>query len=474
VARAADEESLRNLLPDLRIETARGPYILFAATVGAPAPTRAAAHASALNVLLVSIDSLRADHLSAYGYRRPTSPAIDALASEGVRFDHAVSQAPWTLPAHASLLTSLYPGHHGADSPRRALDPNVTTLASILAGAGYAAHAVVSGPLLRREHGLDVGFHTYDDALARTSHRESHSAVTSGETLERALALLETTKEPFLLFLHFWDVHYDYRPPPPYDTRFDPGYTGAVTGEGFADDPAIHAGMAARDREHLIALYDGEIAWVDAHVARLLEALSRRGLAERTIVALTADHGDEFFEHGAKGHQHALYEELLHVPLILRSPRLVPGSHVPNRVELIDVVPTLLDLAAVPAPAGLQGRSLVPLLRGEPWHDRPSFAETTRAAKPETVARRTPAWAVYAGADKLISFARLHTPELYRLAEDPHERNNLYPGDPAGELERQLRRWRSRAPRQAGRAGDLPDDALEALRALGYLNDREN
>ena len=206
-----------------------------------------------LNVLLISVDSLRADHLGTYGYERDTSPAIDALAAEGVVFEAAFSHAPWTLPAHASLLTSLYPRSHRADRLKARLAPGVETIASVLSAAGYDTAAVVTGPFMKRIFGLDAGFRSYDDSLATRSLRESAAGVTSDRLHQRALRQLERLEPPFFLFLHYWDVHYDYEPPEPYDRLFDPDYDGTMDGRGFERNPEVNAGMDRRDLEHLVS-----------------------------------------------------------------------------------------------------------------------------------------------------------------------------------------------------------------------------
>ena len=425
------------------------------------------------NVILISIDSLRADHLACYGYERPTSPAIDALAAGGVLFERAVAQAPWTLPSHASLFTSLYTRTHQTGDVSRRLPP-FPTLATELAGAGYSTMAVVGGTFMQTEFGLDRGFEIYDDELAKAGHRQSHRAVTSPETLEKSLQLLGTSPSPFFLFVHFWDVHYDYIPPAPYDTLFDPDYEGDITGHRFYGNDAVNAGMDPADLEHILALYDGEIAWVDEHVAKLLSELEARGLAEDTLVVLTADHGDEFFEHGLKGHTHSLYEELLHVPLVVRGPGVPSAVRVPQRVELIDVMPTVLELVGLPVPDGAQGRSLRPLLDGAPWPPRPSFAETSKARKTANKADKGYASTVYLEERKLIQYERQrHPDEVYSLGDDPGEHNDLS-ASPAGAapLLEAHRSWLERIP--TGRAalhGGLDAHTLEQLKGLGYVDD---
>ena len=228
------------------------------------------------NIILISIDSLRADHLQCYGYQRPTSPAIDALAADAILFERASSQAPWTLPSHASLLTSLYPRSHQATKLNRSLPRRVSTLASELKRAGYNTHAIVSGPFMQRSFGMAQGFDTYDQNLALGGHTKSHKAITSPRIQRRTSRFLDETPSPFFLFLHYWDVHHDYIPHAPYDEMFDPDYEGDLPRLGMISSRRVRSGMPPRDLQHLVALYDGEIRWVDHHIGLLLDELKER------------------------------------------------------------------------------------------------------------------------------------------------------------------------------------------------------
>lgn len=443
------------------------------------------------NVVLISVDSLRADHLGTYGYARDTSPAIDAFAAEAVVFEAAFSQAPWTLPSHASLLTSQYPRTHRADGLRARLAPGVETLASVLSAAGYDTAAVVTGPFMKRTFGLDAGFRSYDDSLATRSLRGSHAGVTSNRLHERALTQLDRLKPPFFLFLHYWDVHYDYEPPEPYDRLFDPDYDGTLDGKSFEQNPEVHAGMEARDLEHLVALYDGEIRHFDGYLRRLLEALRQRGLTEDTIIVFTADHGDEFYEHGEKGHGHSIYNELVRVPLLIRAPGAAGGLRVSRTVQHVDVFPTILELAGLePRAHDLQGRSLVPLLEGGSLPSRPVFVETSRfrrakspqapkpggPAKPIAAVRPgrrsfSTALSVIEGRHKLIRHSDpAFADELYDLQADPGEVQALI--DPAvhARLDAVLASWIAEFPRRARAArADVDPDTARELEALGYV-----
>ena len=429
------------------------------------------------NILLISIDSLRADHLGCYGYERPTSPAIDALGKQGVVFERAISQAPWTLPSHASLLTSLYGRTHQTNDISRQLPPGIPTLASTLTVAGYDTSAVVSGTFMKTRFGLNSGFAHYDDEIAEFDHRRSHETVTSPAIHRKAEEILSRAQEPFMLFLHYWDVHYDYAPPPPYDTQFDPGYGGKLTSKGFLKNKRIKPGMSEADLQHVVALYDGEIAWVDAHIAKLMATLEASGLDERTIVILTADHGDEFFEHGGKGHSHSLYAELVNVPLIIRGPGITPGLRVATPVELIDIMPTILDLVNAGSLDGLQGRSLRSALAGSELTSQPVFSETTRARvkKPDPW---TESWSIQNGDQKLIRHGEgpggepARPTERYDLGADPGEQSSVVsPGSP-DPLQEALERWLERIPLGPGSLNKGVDEAtMEQLKTFGYTGD---
>jgi len=459
-------------------------------TSGAAAPGIAGSKPS---IVLISIDSLRADHLGCYGYSRSTSPNVDALAADGVLFENPVAPAPWTLPSYASLFTGLYPRTHqttsitlkgddahepSAPSKRqkliyRRLPPKTPTLASSLRAAGYSTHAILATPLLHARFGLDAGFDTYNDDLARIGGRRAHRAVNSPQVTDAALKALDRLKPPFFLFIHYWDVHYEYLPPPPFDTRFDPDYPGGLSPAQFLDSRNIALDSDPRDLQHWVALYDGEIAWTDEHVGRIIAELKARGLYDDAIVIFTADHGDAFFEHGLKGHQHSLYQELLRVPLVVRGPGFQRGRRVAQNVSLVDLMPTLLEIVRAKPPAGVQGRSLLPLLRGGTLPDRPVFAETTHARKSRSEPR-CEAWCMIDGAHKLIVYEPgRYPPELYDLAADPLEQRNLGDGPRYAALRARFDQWFQQTPVGVAAAhGEMEDSMKSGLKALGYLGDQ--
>jgi arylsulfatase A-like enzyme len=435
------------------------------------------------NVLLISIDTLRPDHLGCYGYERPTSPALDALAAEGARFTTAVSPTSWTLPAHMTLLTALPPEVHGVIDDGLRLDASTVTLAEVLRARGYATAGFVSGPYLDAGYGFARGFDHYDDYSAvRLSQPAVHRARTSPALFGVLDAWLEewhvapAPRKPFFVFLHMWDVHYDFNPPPPYDTLFDPTYTGDVDGEDFETGTQVYAGMPARDLEHVIALYDGEIRYTDEWVGRIVDALRRRGVLDETVTIVTSDHGEEFFEHGMKGHRNGLYDESIRVPLVIRHPTAIPpGTVVDRQVRLMDVAPTVLALTTTPPPPtfGLPqtaelyaARSLLPLIQGTA-PDQPSppaFADLHPHVQS----------AIRHESKKLIQTPFTDPKDhLFDLQKDPNEQTNLATTDPQSKtaLEQELAAWHATAKIAAktARAAAMTEDHKEALRALGYI-----
>ena len=373
------------------------------------------------NVLLISLDSTRRDLLSCYGRRpvhapeRPTSPNLDRLAREGVLMRDAYANSSWTLVSHLSLLTGLTPLAHGVDDVYQSYAGPAPLLAEVLQGAGYRTAGFYSGPLLEPHHGFGRGFERYEacygaelaasaqrelelrqwrDATedptafesASAAHRQarvtmmnlSHADVSSRAVTDAVLNELDDSEDderPFFVFAHYFDPHFDYVPPAKYDV-FDEDYSGAIDGRNFLFNPAIAGpkkGVQSRERiasnrdmEHIQALYEGELAWTDAELGRVLDKLEALGRLDETLIVVVSDHGDEFFEHGSIGHRRTLYEEVVQVPWIMRLPERLPsGVEVAGLVSLVDVPATILELVGLEPPAEGQGRSVLPEVRGE-------------------------------------------------------------------------------------------------------------
>jgi arylsulfatase A-like enzyme len=445
------------------------------------------------NVLLISIDTLRPDHLGCYGYRRQTSPRIDRLAVEGVLFENHISSSSWTLPAHAALFTSLSDSVHGCTDTDKKLADNVVTLAEKFAQAGYQTVGFFSGPYLHPAFGLGRGFAHYEDCTSYASvldhypvdawamdenvMRASHRDITSPRVYAAFKKWFnEHRGSRFFMFIHLWDPHFDFIPPPPYDTLFDPNYTGDITGTDFFFDPRINRTMPARDLQHLVALYDGEIAWTDSYVGKILDDFQQAGLLDHTVVALTSDHGTEFFEHGNKGHRKTLFDESIRIPLLLRYPaRLAAGVRVHAQTRAIDVGPTLLELAGVSSTVPVMGRSLVPLgLNPALPFDETAVSELFSVGH-RVRSLRTLQWKF---------FANLNLGQFFyiNLAADPaevHRHRDLTEGRGRRLAERyqavvkRLQTWRARVS-AAPTTSEIPERVRRQLESLGYVAPSES
>ena len=458
---------LRRLLIALAVVAL--PAALAGCRRGDPESPRAVATESAVerpNVVLISVDTLRADHLGAYGYARPTSPNVDALARRGVTFERATSPSSWTLPAHASLLSGVSPYRHGAISGASRIRDDVPLLAELMRAQGYHTAAFVNAPFVSRAFGFARGFERFDQRF----EQRRRDFAQRREAILDAVARLEP---PFFLFLHYMDVHTPYRPPAEFN-RFakdrrssevlrDLGVKSVLDLQHAARRGPL--GMSAADRDRLIDLYDGEILALDAHLGELLRRLNER--FPDTVVVLTADHGEEFLEHGGFGHGDTLYEEVLHVPLIVAGPDVPGGARVPVVVSLVDVVPTLLERVGAPVPAGLDGRSLVAELGSgddaAAAHADARILALHTASHDGTLSLR----GVRSGVRKLLRDDGKGTRELYDLASDPRELRSLAPAVGDARLEQALATLGVAAP---GAVAAPPDPkAVESLKALGYL-----
>ena len=391
------------------------------------------------SVILVTLDTTRADHIGCYGAARAATPTLDALARGGMRFEHALSPAPLTLPAHASLFSGRVPRRHGVrDNAGFRLDPEVPLLAERLAAAGYTTAAFVSAAVLDRDAGLSRGFAIYDDNVRVGDPRAfDYQERAASQTVDAALSRLDALKPPYFLWIHLYDPHLPYVPPEPYASR-------------FPDRP-----------------YDAEIAFMDAQLGRLLNALKRSGTTHYVVVA--GDHGEGLGEHGEAGHGVFVYQATQRVPLIVTGPGVAPGTTVTSNVGLVDVAPTILDLVKLAAMDGADGRSLVPLIRGA----RPTPPDyEMETLYPSLAYGWAPLRALCAGAYKYIAAPR---PELYELPTDPREtRDLLQPKAPraaarAAEIAGALDKL-TRDDTRIVAADDVSHERRETLSALGYVS----
>ncbi|UCE86438.1 MAG: sulfatase, partial [Deltaproteobacteria bacterium] len=363
------------------------------------------------NVVLVTIDTLRADHCGTYGYERPTTPRLDALAARGAVFDAAYAVSATTLPSAATILTSLPPNEHGVMKNGWVLPERVDTMAEILASHGYDTAAFVSSFVLERRFGTAQGFAAYDDdftgadASSRIRNWEGHDLTApydrrGHQTADRAIAWLKTRQShaPFFLWLHWFDPHSPYDPPQPYRDRF------------ARPD-------AASQKDRWIDLYDGDVRFADEQLGRVLAALDAVAPAERTLTVVVGDHGEGLLDHGWLEHGVHLYEEAVRVPLVVHWPGRIRPQRVPHPVGLVDVLPTLLGLVELPTHAALRGTDLAPILRGETPADpeRAVFMQRRlyRGAMHKGVRVAGPKWAVRWRNWKLIYASLDDVAELY-------------------------------------------------------------
>ena len=419
------------------------------------------------NVLLISIDSTCKDLVGAYG-RDPQhapgispSPNLDRLAEEGVLFEDVSSTTSWTLPSHLSMLTGLPALVHAVDIDMQTPDQSIETLAEALSETGYRTGGFFSGPYLDPRFGFAAGFERYEacfgqelaaatsasdaaqkqmaaaqarnDSVAVDAARRaleeasqkievlSHRDVSSESVTDQGLEFLAADDgRPWFLFLHYFDAHYDYTPPAPFDTRFDPGYEGSIDGHDFISRPDISVPLegdpfrveqqiSTRDLEHIYALYEGELAWTDQQIGRVLARIDELGLKEDTLVIVTSDHGDEFFEHDGLGHRKTLYEEVLQVPLLMRYPgTFEAGRRVETPVSILSIVPTVLDVLDIPSASPFTTRSLAGMAKGRDAKEDEGFLARLVYTLPATQGYSV------GGQPRQVSVLRVFLTETYR------------------------------------------------------------
>jgi len=395
------------------------------------------------NILLITLDTTRADHLSCYGPDGAKTPHLDALAARGVRFTHATAQVPLTLPSHACIMTGAYPPVHGLrDMGGFTLAQSHPTIASVAQSAGFQTAAFVGSRVLSKHFGISNGFATYDDDMSGQtedaipgSYPERRASVVTDRAIEW---LKQNGRNKFFLWAHYYDPHAPYDPPPPYRQTY------------------------SKD------LYSGEIAYTDEQVGRLFDWIDQAGLTSRTLITVIGDHGESLGEHGEMTHGVFLYDSTLHVPLIMAGPDLPANKVIDDQVRSIDIMPTVLEFLHLSPGGEAQGVSLWPLIReGRRVGSNYAYLETlfprTYMGWSELRAMRTDSW-------KLIIAPH---PELYNLERDPHEMDNLiarYPAD-ADELQKKI--WEvagERSKQEKVRSSPVDAQTLQELESLGYVS----
>lgn len=395
------------------------------------------------DVLLITIDTLRADHVGAYGFKNAKTPTIDGLARTGVLFEQAYSQVPLTLASHTSLLTGTYPFHNGVqDFTGQPLSPNIRSVAQALEGQGYDTAAIVSSYVLDRSWGLNRGFGLYYDVFKGSSFLENDPGLVerkAGGSVDEALKWLRRSRtKPFFLWLHLYDPHSGYEPPEPFRTQ-------------FADSP-----------------YDGEIAYADRELGRVIAYLKQRGLYDRTLIILASDHGESLGEHGEKEHGFFVYHSTLHVPLVVKPPLSsgVRAHHVSDPVPIMGIAPTILATLKLhdPVQQQFETESLLATRASTPT---PVYSESFYSFS-------SFGWSpVRTINNQSYQFIEAPKPELYDLRKDPEEKQNLISEQPAvgSVMDQELKNLVLRyAPHDSPSGGSQLDaEAVEKLRALGYM-----
>ena len=382
-------------------------------------------------VLVLLIDTLRRDALGCYGLEGADTPRIDALASEGVRFDQAISASGWTLPSVASLLTGTWPTLHKATGKITRMTPiteDLPVASEVFAAAGYETLGFVNAAFLSPLLGLGRGFDLFD-------HRHAYNKEIrrADETVDAALgAIHERPGQKLFVLVHLFDAHLDYDAPEPYRYEFTEGRVDPPAPLAMQTVRALGDSPSEADAEYVRGLYQGEVAFIDRAVGRLVDGLQELGVWDRTTFVLTSDHGEEFWDHDGFEHGHTLYDELIRVPLLVRLPGAEEaGRVVPDQVRVLDVMPTLFDRAGLETPSSFAGRSFEPLLHGAADEPRIAFSQGTLYGS-DKLSWRTEKYHLIL--DRAENAVRPY--ELYDWTLDPSEQQDLVQSEP--ELARQL------------------------------------
>ncbi|MDP2914505.1 MAG: sulfatase [Candidatus Aminicenantes bacterium] len=434
-------------------------------------------------IVLISVDTLRADHLGCYGYGKDTSPNSDALARDAALFVNTYAPSPWTLPSHVSLLTALSCFRHGVNLESATIDRSRPTLADILRSNGFYCAAVTGGGFVGAVFGFSKGFDLYTQS--------ENSLIDSAAMTFAAAAkwIDENRDKDFFLFIHTYQPHGPYVPPPPYDTMFldpDPLWTMIDVGNHIGGPKGVFKELPEKERRNIVGLYDGEIRSTDESlVGPLVAKLKSLKVYDETMIVLTSDHGEEFFEHGSWEHGHALYDESLKVPLIIKFPNSkFRGKRVEPFVRLIDVMPTVMDVYGIGDEGfDLDGRSLMPVLKGKEKKDRSALAYLAAGVLSSPIPEKM---AITDGRSKIIlnrpygpealgsflfppaSYAEV---EAFDLAADPRERTNIVSrkASLAGRLVAIMQELQTEGGKPSGEKAEIDAETKKKLRALGYI-----
>ncbi len=431
------------------------------------------------NLILISIDTLRADHLSCYDYNRNTSQNIDLFAEDGVLFKNTIAQSSWTLPSHMSLLTGLYPSSHGVILGDRKLNDRHLTLAEVLKNAGYRTIAFTDGGYLSHKYSYQ-GFDQYDSS--KLGFKKQNIERTYNKSVNW---LRENHSEPFFLFLHTYQVHAPFDPLSDFDIYSDKKYKGIVEVSGNDNYyyRRIEPKMNREDYLYVIDKYDGEIYYTDYFLGKLFAELRHLGLYDRSVIVVTSDHGEHFLDHPDSpkryvGHvEHKLYDEIVKIPLIIKAPGFPQNQIIDAQVESIDMMPTVLELLGISIPKRLDGESLVELVKKQSYDSKVfAFSETFYPRRSKYGGYRM----IRSNNWKLLLKSGDKTGpweiELYNLQADPEEKSNLIAEEQemGKSLFAKLAAWvdnqREKSNLPTAEEVKLDDELVEQLKALGYIN----
>ena len=415
------------------------------------------------SVIVIIIDTVRADHLGCYGYGRDTSPNLDAFARESVLFKKAIATAPWTTPAIAAMFTGQFPRVLGYRDEAIVVDKKALCLAEVFKNNGYATAGVISHVFVSAALGFDQGFDVFDEENA-----QGHGYISSPSITDKGIAFVDAHRDKkFFLFLHYFDPHYDYVLHEPYD--FYPDYAGKLqSGEPIEDLRRDARQMTDDDRRYLNALYDSELRFTDEHIGRLFRHLKDLGIYEDMLIVVAADHGEGILERHDTwiGHTMNVYQELIHVPFMMRLPGSVKGRTIDQWVSLVDFMPTVVAAAGLEVPEGYKCAGLDLLADGSSGGREIVFSETGRWGDQECV---------ISGNWKLVNDRASNQLRLYELATDPGETRDVSKVNPDDfyslrvklrgldfDLDMERSRFRAMAPK-------LTPQQIEKLKSLGYV-----
>ncbi len=388
------------------------------------------------NVILITISSLRADHISSLGYDRQTTPNFDKFARDNFLFTNTFATSSWQMPAIGSIFTSLYPTDHGATHINNKLSQKVQTLAGILKENGFYTAGFGCNPRLSSDYGFDNGFDFYDDysvsmMLSSMSFGQEDSIDINkrrtNDLVNDAVVrwMQNNTHNPFFLFVHYYDNHWDYLPPEPYKTLFDSDYTGDIDGTEIAREPLYSNRPSDRDVEHIIALYDGQVRQTDQDLGELLDFLKEQDRFRDSVIIVMGDHGEQFYEHGHTSH-HGIFDELIHVPLAISVPDVNEPKAVSSFASGVDIMPTILDYAVVSVPPQCKGQSLRAMVEGNPDNKKDFvFIEYTGGAAKGSLAVRFKKYKFVCEEGEILA---------YDLETDQAEQKKIYKNDFTAEM----------------------------------------